>query len=387
MKMKRIFVILNIFFITCFGMGVNTYAGNEKNIESDFYYQITPQYAEWSDFKTTEEMYKACQIDMEILKNMSTEELVKAVADYPLMINIYAYDSMGQGLEALRRHFDGLNELLERSDTIEGLCVYMEKISDREEARKISEDFGLRCDYCMTLIDYIYHKQNYISDADSKRIMNIYERIKDLCDDEIVSECCVSFDYLRDLSAESSLNNTSKSAPGKDIIDTDISTDVKKVGTKIVSTPKGTKMTLNQYEFISSSAASYINKQMDAAYPNAVRLGTATAHYNCHSYAWYSASQYNTCWMEPSQAMLYIADGSYSPVSNFNCIVGAKVQYMDKDGYFIHSAIVYSQSSINLSFLKQGIGFEVESKWGKAGLYRHNASYSPYDIGILLFYK
>lgn len=387
MKIKKIFVILNIFFITCFGMGVNTYAVYEKKSDNDFYYKITPEDSEWRDFKTTEEMYKACQIDTEILENMSTEELVKAVVDYPLMINVYAYDSMEQGVEALRRHFDGINELLERNDKIEGLCAYLEKVSDKEEARKLGEEFGLKCDYCMTLIDYTYQKQIYISYADSKRIMNVYKEIKNLCDAGLVSEGCISFEYLRDLSVQSSLNNRSKIAPSRDVIDTDISTDMKKVGTQIVSTPKGTKMTLNKYEFVNSAAASYINKRMDAAYPNAVRLGTATAHYNCHSYAWYSASQYNTCWMESSQAMLYIADVSYSSVSNFNNIVGAKVQYMDKDGCFVHSAIVNSQRSTNLTFLKQGIGFEVKSKWGKAGLYRHNASYSPYDIGILLFYK
>lgn len=387
MKIKKIFVILNIFFITCFGMGVNTYAVYEKKSDNDFYYKITPEDSEWRDFKTTEEMYKACQIDTEILENMSTEELAKAVADYPLMINIYAYDSMEQGVEAIRRQFDGIDELLERNEAIEGLCAYLEKFSDREEASKLGENFGMKCDYCMTLIDYTYKKQSYISDTDSKRIMNVYKEIEALCDDGLVSEGYISFDYLRDLSVEGFWNNRSKSAPGKDVIDTDISTNVKKVGTQIISTPKGTKITLDKYEFVSSSAASYINKQMDADYPNAVRIGTATAHYNCHSYAWYRASQYNTCWMESSQAMSYIIDGSYSSVSNFNNIVGAKVQYMDKDGCFVHSAIVNSQRSTNLTFLKQGIGFEVKSKWGKAGLYRHNASYSPYDIGILLFYK
>lgn len=60
---------------------------------------------------------------------------------------------------------------------------------------------------------------------------------------------------------------------------------------------------------------------------------------------------------------------------------------MDKNNRFIHSAIVSFQSSVNLSSLKQGIGLEVKSKWGMAGLYKHSAAYSPYDIGILLFYK
>lgn len=368
-------------------MGVNTYAGYENNIDKNMYYQITPDDAEWSDFQTTEEMYKACQIDIEILKGMDTEELVKVVADYSLMVNIYAYDSMEQGMEAVGRHFDGINELLDRNDAINGICSYLEKISDRERAEKIGDDFGLKCDYCMTLIDYTYQKQNYISDSATKRIMDVYKEIEVLRDDGVVSEGYVSFDYLRDLSIESYLNSGIKRAPIKDIIDTDISTNVKSVGTQTVYTPKGTKMTLTKYEFVSSSAAAYINKQMDAAYPNAVRFAPASAHYNCHSYVWYSASAYNLCWMEPEQALLYIADGSYSAVSNFNNIVGAKVQYMDKNNQFIHSAIVSSQSSVNLSSLKQGIGIEVKSKWGMAGLYKHSAAYSPYDIGILLFYK
>ncbi|MCM1309254.1 MAG: hypothetical protein NC223_11695 [Butyrivibrio sp.] len=385
--LASITAVASIAIIICFSIGVNTYAGYEKDTKDLVYYQITPNDPEWSNFQTTEEMYDACQIDIEILKDMSTAELAEAVADYPLMINVYAYDSMEQGLESLRRHFDGLDELLKRSDTINGICLYLENISDKETARKLDEDFGLKCDYCMALIDYTYQKQNYISYDDSKKIMNVYKQIKSLSDDGLVSEGCISFDYLHDLSIENSLNGMSKSVPSRDVIDPDISINVKKVGTKTVYTPKGTAMTLTQYEFVSSYAASYINKQMDAAYPNAERLGTATAHYNCHSYAWYSTSLNNTCWMEPSQAMLYITDGSYSSVSNFSNIVGAKVRYTDTYGDFVHSAIVYSQSSTNRSSLEQGIGLVVKSKWGRSGLYKHNASYSPYDIGTLTFYK
>lgn len=216
----------------------------------------------------------------------------------------------------------------------------------------------------MTLIDYTYQKQNYISDSAAKRIMDVYKEIEVLRDDGVVSEGYVSFDYLRDLSIESYLNSGIKRAPIKDIIDTDISTNVKSVGTQTVYTPKGTKMTLTKYEFVSSSAAAYINKQMDAAYPNAVRFAPASAHYNCHSYAWYSASAYNLCWMEPEQALLYIADGSYSAVTNFNNIVPRYSTWIKTIGLFIRLSCRSKAQSIFLLLNREsGLRLNQNGEW------------------------
>ncbi len=397
--MKKLAVLLIIFIAVAFGIGNKTYADYEGHMYGESiidcgYYEITPEDEEWSNFETTQEMYEACQLDGELLNNMTTVELVDAVVNYPLMVNIYAYDSFEKGIEILVKHFNGLEELVSRNDMIDGICKYMEHISDREITEDLRMNFGIKCDYCIFLLDYGRSKSMNISNETAERIIDIYTSIKNMTDDGTVSEGIIKIEYLRDMGEAFYLKDNNKIQTQIEesyaLIYADVSTAIKKVGSGVISTPKGTKMTLMKYEFVNPGAVSYIDEQMAKAYPNATRLRSASANYNCHSYAWYSSSAGNKYWMEPEDAMLYISDGSYTMVTSAAGIMtGTKVQYIDmsESPPFIHSAVVYSRNSINFSFLIKGIGLTVNSKWGRAGLYRHSGSYSPYEADALYFFS
>jgi hypothetical protein len=49
-------------------------------------YPVYPGMAEWSQFKTVQEMIDACQVPEKILKNMSTQAVIQAIWEYPFLI-------------------------------------------------------------------------------------------------------------------------------------------------------------------------------------------------------------------------------------------------------------------------------------------------------------
>ena len=52
---------------------------------------------------------------------MTTEALVETVLDYPLMVSLYAFNSISKGFEVLAEQFNGMAELIQRDDGAEKL--------------------------------------------------------------------------------------------------------------------------------------------------------------------------------------------------------------------------------------------------------------------------
>ena len=61
---------------------------------------------EWENLKTFEEKFNAYNIPDEILKNISTEELVKTCLSYPQLGLMHAYNTTGQGFAVLYNLFN-----------------------------------------------------------------------------------------------------------------------------------------------------------------------------------------------------------------------------------------------------------------------------------------
>ena len=118
-----------------------------------------------------------------------------------------------------------------------------------------------------------------------------------------------------------------------------------------VTTPNGSSIevfhTLND---MSSDSISGCNDYYDNLYEDATRLYSASARYNCHSYAWYSQNtSTNVYWMnDPSD---YYNDYSYDEVNiprpgDIVCYYdnnGTQSDYSDDEN--IHSGIVFSFDS------------------------------------------
>lgn len=95
-----------------------------KKVDGKYQYPVTAYDEEWLNYPSVEEKYAACKIPDEILDSLTTKELLELVIDCPVFINISAYDSYEQGIKEVAEQFNGLDELLKRSDCKDVLLDY-----------------------------------------------------------------------------------------------------------------------------------------------------------------------------------------------------------------------------------------------------------------------
>jgi hypothetical protein len=96
---------------------------------------------------------------------------------------------------------------------------------------------------------------------------------------------------------------------------------------------------------------------------NATIISYESPSYNCHAYAWYSTT-YTNYWMSDPSA--YMSDGSYSGTTT--PLINRRITY--KTGATLkHSGVI---SSINGGIVN------VKSKWGCAGVLRHEETHCVY---------
>ena len=100
------------------------FAENNNTIEKQYtitipyQYPVVPGTKKWSELESLDEMIKVCQIPNDVLTNISTEALIETVIDYPLAINMFAFDTPQEGYNSIKMYFNGVQELETRSDAI-----------------------------------------------------------------------------------------------------------------------------------------------------------------------------------------------------------------------------------------------------------------------------
>ena len=159
-------------------------------------------------------------------------------------------------------------------------------------------------------------------------------------------------------------------------------------------TPRGTavdaSVTVGELTAGEQSAATAVKKKYSAL--GAVCLEEASLRYNCHSYAWVERdTELTSCWVDSAGA--FIQDGSYVRIAEpeVGCIV-VYYQTMSIDLVTIHAdgsetseSIIYLRSLSHSGVVtavptgsRQLSDITVESKWGRAGLFRHKGDVCPY---------
>lgn len=84
---------------------------------SDAYvFPTQPGSDEWRALGSRQEMLAVCQIPGERLKEMSTRGLAETTLDYPMFADMLAHESMQKGFDSVASGFNGLRELMGRSD-------------------------------------------------------------------------------------------------------------------------------------------------------------------------------------------------------------------------------------------------------------------------------
>ncbi|GAG39599.1 unnamed protein product, partial [marine sediment metagenome] len=68
------------------------------------------------------EMTEACMIPKNVLNKISTDGLIVTCMNYPLFLNVLAFDNLQDGFESVLKYFNGLQELQTRQDA--GIKLY-----------------------------------------------------------------------------------------------------------------------------------------------------------------------------------------------------------------------------------------------------------------------
>ncbi|MFZ3101985.1 MAG: hypothetical protein WA113_07270 [Desulfitobacteriaceae bacterium] len=89
---------------------------SSTNTVVSYQYPVKGGTEEWKKLNSHAEMLDVVQIPENILKKMTTAELVETVLNYPLYGDMYSYDTFQQGIESIIIQFNGLSELLKRDD-------------------------------------------------------------------------------------------------------------------------------------------------------------------------------------------------------------------------------------------------------------------------------
>jgi len=128
-----------ILIVTIWGNAVS------QDPQETWNYPLRPGMPEWKDLKNYPEMIKACQIPSTILSSVSTDQLVDLCINYPLVLNITAYNSILDGFKKYEKDFNGFQELLRRED-IATILVNKYKSEDplkiETELDSFKEKFG-----------------------------------------------------------------------------------------------------------------------------------------------------------------------------------------------------------------------------------------------------
>ena len=206
-------------------------------------YQVTPKDNVWSSFSSKEEMVEATHLSDERLKEMSTDELIDAVMDYPLLVNLYLHNSYEDGLQELAKDSDAYKELLTRPDASESLV------------KRLSEQ---------------NNQDGVISSQSTENMDSLESRTLSL----LIAEDTV-WNKIDDKGSVQEMI-----APYASV--------------STVKTPNGSSVSviINGEQF-SSLEKAQLDFSTANSYPNATKVSSSTTNYNCHSYAWYSIATNN----------------------------------------------------------------------------------------------
>lgn len=87
------------------------------SIDNEYEYPITPESEIWSTFSAKEKK-SICDVAPEVAQQMTTRALLLTVLHYPYIVDIFGYDSLLDGIDAVKSSFAPLAELFEREDLI-----------------------------------------------------------------------------------------------------------------------------------------------------------------------------------------------------------------------------------------------------------------------------
>lgn len=116
--MKRLMIGMLI-IVAAFSMAYAQQDAEEKkpSEEIDAYeFPLTSKSPKWKTLKTYKEKLLVLQIPDQVLNEMSTEGLVRTCLNYPMWLHMMLHGNLQSGIEKVISNFNGLQELMKRTD-------------------------------------------------------------------------------------------------------------------------------------------------------------------------------------------------------------------------------------------------------------------------------
>lgn len=126
--MKKLAIAAAVILVLFLGSNGIVYASTGKTWMG---YLIKPGTEEWMKLGTVENKVEACRIPEETLKQMSNDELIEAILEYPFLVNLFLSGKPGEpsrtAVKSVYEGCDALRELLSRRDGEEALRTFWEE--------------------------------------------------------------------------------------------------------------------------------------------------------------------------------------------------------------------------------------------------------------------
>lgn len=315
--MKKVLSIVS--FILIVGMLSSLIAIDVKSESNVYQFPLNTKSKEWKDMDHAEKA-KALNIPDEILENLSTDALLEVIVNYPLFIDILAYNTFDEGIKYVSMQFNGLEEFMSRQDLTQVLLDEYQKI-DINYVKNIEEtdnmgDFNkllfvesilfteqvqknMSEEQLIKLNLEILDKQQQIdNEGDSYGLLNQYKLMIEMNEVQGIELPSQQLELVE--RAKQFYNNSS--------------IDPLVVNTSVL-TPRGSLVPAIIYgELYTSDQKEQLKKQVYETYPGVNIISDATTNYNCYSYAWYQRLTSNNIWIpNPSK---YLTDGSATSTLN-----------------------------------------------------------------------
>lgn len=116
-----------------------------QRVNTPYEYPVVPGTEEWVGLTSLSEKIEACAVDTDLMASMTTPALLETVLDYPLLVNMLAFNTEEEGIASVSEYFEGLPMLLGRSDAPE--CM-----QDSLAAQAFSQDSPPKEHYLEVLI-------------------------------------------------------------------------------------------------------------------------------------------------------------------------------------------------------------------------------------------
>ena len=424
LKVKNIHRLFSITLIFLALLTFITVVAPVTNADQDIASKATDAYdfpikfgdTEWETLESHDAMLEACQVPESILKGMSTTGLVETVLNYPLYEDMFAYNRLQDGFDAVVARFNGLQELLGRKDAgVEVLAVYHDMDPTAIVESWTSVDKGkFAVDFHS--IEILLSQDAILDDLTKMQIDQLLDEALKKSQGKAAYPEIYGWTGLESTAMlagralqhiEAAFNEKVQadenlkafletgSFAGTDLpssileevseyLDNALSWssstrwDPEDYLTYEVETPNGTTVspTYKDLPELSPALISYYNSWADNYSPgNAYRVATATQKYNCHSYAWHEWSVDNIYWIDSPGDDTYWNDGSY--VVDYSPNANNIIRWNSAD----HSGVlsVYNSSSVGQSW--------VFSKWGSLPLMLHKMSVCPYTTTSVTFFE